>query len=620
MKKIDRTSLEQILQKISTNFDETYRSVLFSSGCLEILEDFLKSKNPSNLQEFGGYCATQGMPYLELSFVIEDLFTQLHVELDDFLDHLAHGYLQVKLQNDAKHFQVELQKVFIYSVNAERDIINAHVRWLLEFINSIIKDTQLPQMDETQCVLGSWIESNSEEFDTKEIRAKHHSLHTLAQHAYRSYKQGNFHRFLLLHIDVIYYATIIRQDILQHFTKEELVSISIDALTHLPNRFALLSDTQGLDTDTSLFLFNIKDFAKINLLFGQEIGDKVLKSVAHLLLECKECSKVYRIYGDEFGVLLKSKNAYESIQKLITLLESTPHPKNTNLVNIALYGAYAKVSEHLLEKVEFGVMHGKQNSNKITNVDTITHQEMLEYAKNLELSQRLQLAFADNRIYPHYQPILNIDTGKIEKYEVLLRVEDLDGQIMNPSEFLDVLKNMSIYPEVTKMVVLEAFEKFKDETYDFSVNLSFRDIINEHTSDMIENVIKNNQHIAKRLTFELLEYEAVLNFARVSQFFAKIKNYEVKVALDDFGAGYSNFMDIFKLEIDFIKIDGSIVQDILEDKKSQVLIKSIQNIADEIGAKTIAEYVSSTKIFEAVKLIGVNYAQGYFIGEPKADL
>ncbi len=618
--KVDQQTLEKAIQKVSSNIDESYKSALFSSGCLKILESFFQKEDATTLKAFGNYCSDQDVPYLELTFFVEDLFQILDIESQNFLDLLAEGYLQSKLSNNTKSLKLELDKIFIFSIDQQRKIINAHLQWLLDFIDSVKEGSDLPEMDHTQCVLGTWIDTNSQQIDLKEIKTKHRNLHTLAKHAYDLYQNGQFHRFLLLYIDIVYYSSTMRQNLLQYFTQEELVSISVDALTHLPNRFALLHDIQTLDEQTSFFLFNIKGFSKINLMFGQDTGDKVIQSIAKLLQECKDFKQVYRIYGDEFGVLLPTKNVYKRILKLIDTLEKMPHPKDSNLVNISVYGAYAKVSEHLLEKTEFGVMHGRQNSNKVTNVDTITHDEILEYASNLELSQRLQLAFADNRIYPHYQPILNIETGKIEKYEVLLRVQELNGDILYPAQFLDILKNMYIYPEITKAVILQAFEKFKNEPYKLSINLSYRDIINEHTTSIINNILKDNPEIANRTTFELLEYEAILNFEKVQQFFSKIKNYGVKIALDDFGAGYSNFINIFKLEIDYIKIDGSIIQDVLDDKKSKVLITSIQNIADEIGAKTIAEFVSSEKIFEAVKLLGVNYAQGYFIGLPKAEL
>ncbi len=618
--KTDRAFLVKNIKEISTQIDKEYSDVLLSNRSIELLEKFFQNNSSEDLRDFGKYCAIEEIPYLELNFIVEDLFQRAGINYNEFIDNIALGYLRIKLQNDAKYFEIKVQKIFAPTINKVRDTINSHIYWILEFISSITNDTDPPQMDETRCHLGCWIEKMDEEYDIKEIKEQHHNLHTLAKHAYISYRKGAYHRFLLLYIDMIYYSAIIRQNILQYFTEEELISFTIDALTHLPNRFTLQSDIKNLDSSLSFFLFNIKDFSKINLMFGQKTGDKVIKSIAQVLVGCKECQKVYRIYGDEFGILLKSEKVYESIQKIVSMLESQPYPKDSKLVNITIYGSYAKIGRHLLEKTEFGIIHGKQNSRKITNVDKFTRKEILSYAKNLRLSQRLQLAFASDKFYIYYQPIFNIDTGRIEKYEALLRVEDLNGRILCPSEFLDVLKNMFIYPEVTKMVLVKAFEKFKDKPYEFSVNLSFRDIVHEDTCRIIESIIKENPKTSRRFTIELLEYEAINNFSRVSEFIDRVRSYGVKISLDDFGAGYSNFVNIFKLKIDYIKIDGSIIQDILNDKKSKIIVKSIQNIAEEIGSKTIAEFVSSERIFEAVKLFGVNYAQGYFIGEPKADL
>lgn len=617
---IDTDILKEAVKAVGTNIDANYLDAISRDECICPLHDFFEKNEPEPLQKFGFFCAKSGFPYMELSFFLQDLCEYLKTDASLLLDSVAKGYLQYKLAHDKKEFAKELEKHFTTPIEHNRGIINAHLRWIVDFIEALIDDKELPEMNEKRCTVGRWLQDNAQTVDTHTLSLQHHNLHSLAKRALEMYKTEHFHRFLLFYIDVIYYSTLMREMILQTFTQEELISLSVDILTGLPNRFSLLYDVRSLDENTTLFLFNIKDFAKINLLFGQEAGDRVIKGIADVLRTVPEIKQAYRIYGDEFGVLLDTSEALESIEKIVTLLEQTPFPDDTKLVTVLIYGAYTKISHHFLEKAEFGIILGKKRSNKLTNAYEITQEMIRGYAKNLELSQCLQLAFADNRIYSYYQPIFNLSTGKIEKYEVLMRIEDMEGRILQPGSFLDVLKNMYIYPEVTKMMLLNAIETFKDTPYGFSINLSFRDIINKKTTKMIKGVLREQPEVAKKLTFELLEYEAILNFEEVTQFFKEVKELGVKIALDDFGSGYANFMELFRLDIDFIKIDGSIIQNVLDDKKSKLLIGSIAHIAKEIGAKTVAEFVSNEKIFEAVDMLGVDYAQGYYIGKAEKSI
>lgn len=596
-----------------------YYEILNSNETKRLLQNYLKTKKIEELKNFSKIFIENNIPYLEVSFFIEDFFKEKNIKFDRILNYIAKEFLEIKLKEDKKFFNIELQKAFIYIIDERKNIINAHLQWALDFINAIINNTKLPEMDEAKCIIGNWIDEQNYKNNFESIKKIHHSIHILAKDAYQFYTQKQFHRFFLLYIDIIHFNSLFRQKILQHFTQNELVSLTIDPLTKLQNRFALLQHLKSLDDNTTLFLFNIKDFSKINLLFGQEIGDKVLENIADSLNKISDI-KSYRIYGDEFGIILNTKDSYKKINKIINMLENKTYPEKEKLINISIYGAYAKVSHHLLEKVEFGIISARKKKEKIINVDSINKEAIKSYAKNLELSQRLKLAFADNRLYLHYQPIYNIKTSKIEKYECLLRFEDVDGNILNPESFLDVLKNMYIYPEVTKMIIISAFEKFENEPYEFSINLSFSDIVNEKTTQTIVNILNKYPKVAKRAVFELLEYDAILNFDKVKEFFFILKQYGAKISLDDFGSGYSNFAYILRLDIDYIKLDGSIVQNILLDNKVRVLVSAMIHIAEEIGAKTIAEFVSTEQIFEAVKVLGVDYAQGYYIGKPKSHL
>jgi EAL domain-containing protein (putative c-di-GMP-specific phosphodiesterase class I) len=184
---------------------------------------------------------------------------------------------------------------------------------------------------------------------------------------------------------------------------------------------------------------------------------------------------------------------------------------------------------------------------------------------------------------------------------------------------LDVSKKLKLYPQLTRRVIKKAFERFANETTNFSINLSIEDIADPVMSDWILQQVQNCD-FAPRVIFEIVESEGIQNYDVVNQFIKEVKQYGVKIAIDDFGAGYSNFIYIMRLDIDFIKIDGSIIRNIYQDRPSQVITETIVDFARKLGIQTVAEFVSDEAVYSYVKDLGLDSLQGYMFGEPKPDL
>ncbi len=161
---------------------------------------------------------------------------------------------------------------------------------------------------------------------------------------------------------------------------------------------------------------------------------------------------------------------------------------------------------------------------------------------------------------------------------------------------------------------------FKDNDYGFSINFSYLDLDNPYTIAYLKALIKQYPQTAQKLTIEITETEAIQNYDTVHNFISEIKNYGVKISLDDFGTGFSNFSQISKLDLDFVKIDGSIISKVLEDKKIESIFQSIIELAHTMNLKIVAEFVSSKEIFEYLAQFDIDFAQGYFIGKPEPYL
>jgi EAL domain-containing protein (putative c-di-GMP-specific phosphodiesterase class I) len=221
---------------------------------------------------------------------------------------------------------------------------------------------------------------------------------------------------------------------------------------------------------------------------------------------------------------------------------------------------------------------------------------------------------------PYCQPIINNNTGKTEKYECLMRIMDRDNNVLVPAFFLQTAKDAKVYGEMTRMMIEKSFKVFESSPRDFSINLSIEDILDSKVTEFIFNMLDSYPDIAKRAAFEILESEGIGNYDDISAFIKRLKRYGSKIVIDDFGAGYSNFQHLLRLEVDYIKIDSSLIKDIDKDRNSQVIVGTIVDFTKKLGIETVAEFVHSREVYDKVKELGVDYSQGYFLGKPEPSI
>lgn len=230
--------------------------------------------------------------------------------------------------------------------------------------------------------------------------------------------------------------------------------------------------------------------------------------------------------------------------------------------------------------------------------------------------QTLKNGFKDKKVIPVYQGIYDNKTKTTYKYESLVRIK-LNDKLISPYQFINVAKKFKIYHKITKEIIDHTFNDFKDIKDEFSINLSYIDIINITTSDYIFKMLNSYPDVAKRLTIEFLETENIENYEFLIEFSKKIKQFGTKIALDDFGSGYSNWNNILKLNLDYIKIDGSLIQNLLNNQENINLIKLIVEFSKINGIKTIAEFVDNQKLADLITDLGIDYSQGYLYSKPK---
>jgi diguanylate cyclase (GGDEF)-like protein/PAS domain S-box-containing protein len=392
-----------------------------------------------------------------------------------------------------------------------------------------------------------------------------------------------------------------------------------DQLTLLPNRQKILLDIAN-KTPSVCVIFNIDEFKEINDFFGTENGDKILQDIANWFRKLD--IETYRIDGDEFAILYYDDIPIEvvkhNIENLLSLFEEELFNIEGETIHIRFSAGIAKVKHSILTKTDIAVHYAKEHKIKVAIYEENANIEE-KYKRNIAMASSIREALIDNRIICHYQPIMNIKTGQIDKYETLVRMIDTNNEVIPPLNFLSIAKKTKLYSHITIEVIHQACNMFKERDETFSINLSIDDIKNPNTiQEIIHTIIKTKT--ASRIIFEILESEGIENYDEVTNFITQVKALGAKIAIDDFGTGYSNFEHILKLNVDFIKIDGSLIKSIHENEKHRIIVETIVEFAKKIGSQTIAEFVSEENIFSLVQNIGVDYSQGFYTGKPKDKL
>ena len=441
-----------------------------------------------------------------------------------------------------------------------------------------------------------------------------------------SFRFSLFCFFELAVISAFIYLLGDREDKILDLIKKQ---VYYDPLTGLANQALLLRHISEARSP-ALLLLNIDDFKEVNATYGYQAGNSVLCYTAEKIKQIVPDSikGVYKLGADEFAVLIdKEEEESRFRKKLINIANIITrflrHDKcNFEDVEIIIRTTMgiALADEEGIEKL-FACANIALKTAKRINKAFLFYDEALKtkerYKENIKWANILSDALDNHRIVPYYQPIFNNETSEIEKYECLVRLIDIEGQIISPKYFLNIAKKSRLYTKITKMVLRKAFEFLKNNSAEVSINLSVEDILDQTVLGYINKLLTENPSLKSRVCFEITETEGFENFDQVSQFIGEMKKMGCKIAIDDFGTGYSNFEYLMHLKVDYLKIDGSLIKNINQDTNSRLIVENIVAFSNSMGIKTIAEFVHSIEIFEEVKTLKINYSQGYYFGEPK---
>ncbi|MCT7628641.1 REC domain-containing phosphodiesterase [Aliarcobacter butzleri] len=426
-------------------------------------------------------------------------------------------------------------------------------------------------------------------------------------------------KYVLKPIDIAKLLQAMSQSIIYY----ELKELFIDKLTNLPNRNRLKKDLAQTD-DVLMAFFDIDGFLTLNDLFGEEIGDGILVELSYKLKEHFPANEysIYKLDVDKFVVVAVNSGKsveefYKYTKSFINKIENQSFLVNENEIDINLTVGVSHANGALAYKyAQRTITYARTKLRKIMiyNDSFNIHQS---FENNIKWLKQLKNGFKENKFQAYFQPIVDTQTKEIYKYEALIRYIDENGNEVGPYNFLDIAKKTKQYPNIIKVILKDALKLIKEKNKKVSINISYADISNKNTTKYIYDFLtaQSIEH-TKLLSFEILESEEIVDFEEVSRFISEVKKFECLVGIDDFGAGYSNFHLLSKLKISFIKIDGSLIQNIHNSKDLEIIVKTISNIAKEFNVKTVAEFVANEEIYNKVKELNIDYSQGFYFDKP----
>lgn len=401
-----------------------------------------------------------------------------------------------------------------------------------------------------------------------------------------------------------------------------------DALTGLYNRTYLEEIYDQINLKNyHVALLDIDYFKNINDTFGHEAGDIVLKEVAKILVKNTRKFEdiVIRYGGEEFLIFLKRnprklgyqtlnivERIWEEIQKTSIKIDKEHSINITASVGINVSTDNEKFISEAIKKADVALYRAKSNGrNRIEIYD-----EDKENTHKLVSINLIKDLIEEKRFICHYQPIIDLSSNKIAYFEALVRLVDDRGNLIYPHEFLSVIQNTFLYSKLTKEIIeynVEILKMYPSITV--SINLTPSDLFNKSTISLLKDIAKNKD-ISRRIYLEIVETENIVSYKKMEETIKLLKRLNYTIGIDDFGSGYSNFIYLIKMNIDFLKIDSTLIKNLDKDETSFIVVSTIKNFCKETGIKTVAEFAENRTIYEKIKQLGIDYVQGYYLGKP----
>ena len=382
-------------------------------------------------------------------------------------------------------------------------------------------------------------------------------------------------------------------------------------------------------------LLDIVAFDDINILYGYEAGIRIVQNMKNLIddtLNTMEAGgvfvkhgvdtfshEIFHVHADKLCLFIKNDFSHRLLDYIIKQL----------LTKISNHKFIISDESHIHINVTFGATKADGSVSLIyaekalkeakKSLNSYIFHDSTFRNKNDLLLPKVYETLIDNikeeKVTPHFQGIFDVDSDTVPyKFESLMRLMDREGRVLSPVVFMEKSKEYRLYTQLMSQMIDKVFNIMENHDVAMTLNLSYVDINKPELCDTLISKVKKLK-IGSRLTVEIVESEQIEDIEMINEFIFSLKKLGVLIAIDDFGSGFSNFDNIVKLDVDYVKLDGSLVSKI-HDEKYRVILENMVKICRDLGIKTIAEYISDESILTLAKSIGVDYLQGYHLHKP----
>jgi len=417
---------------------------------------------------------------------------------------------------------------------------------------------------------------------------------------------------------------------------------SHDPLTGLINRSAfeqrlqhLLDQTQTENTEHVLCYLDLDQFKVINDSCGHTAGDELLRQLGEVLQQqVRGPDTLARLGGDEFGILLErcsvaqAQRVTGAVQKAVEDFRFAWEGQSFNIgvsIGVVPINQASEKMESVLSMADAACYAAKDAGRNRVHIYREDDVELAKRRGEMHWVAVINRALEQNRFLLHCQSFIPLAAGGDQRkgYELLVRMQDDNGRTVVPGAFLPAAERYNLSTNMDRWVIGEAFEWLSRHREDLermlmcSINLSGSSLGDNKFLEFVIQQFEENRLPPEKICFEITETAAIANLTNASRFINALKNLGCRFALDDFGSGLSSFAYLKNLPVDYLKIDGMFVKDIVDDAIDFAMVKSINDMGHVMGKQTIAEFVENDAILEKLKEIGVDYAQGYGIDRPR---
>jgi diguanylate cyclase (GGDEF)-like protein len=420
--------------------------------------------------------------------------------------------------------------------------------------------------------------------------------------------------------DLEYYAT--RDPLTDLYNQRmfwELIGYEIDRSRRHNDKFCLL-------------VIDLDNFKTINDSCGHAFGDHFLEQFARALQGALRAGDILARYGgDEFVAILSEtggEDGREVAQRVLdaaSVLElaapSGAMVKATVSIGMAVFPDHAADEKDLFLFAD-NMMYKAKRAGK-GNVAVPTEEDVVDVFRSLSEKSLIVLnAVEERHIVPYFQPIIASREGGYAAVEVLSRINLPDGMMLGAGEFVEIAEKMGVIHKIDYIVMEKALAAVKEHGFPglVFVNLSPRAFLVSEFGAEVRRIVDNCGLAPGRIVFEITERETVKNLGILETFLNDLKRSGFRLAIDDFGSGFSSFHYLRRFPVDFVKIEGEFIANMLHDERDRIFVRSITGLARDLGMKVVAEYVEDAEVLELVAETGIHLAQGYHIGKPMPQL